>query len=119
MVTIVIAVNLLTACIGFFVAWRVWQLQRTIAKIADTLAAAERSTHQLLHNAPTSIARGQLGVYQLRQAYVQSGPQWLRVRRALTLLGLGRSLWWGSNRRSSLPLRRGVRAWLRKKRRSR
>jgi hypothetical protein len=89
---IIISLNLLIALIGFYVAWKVWRLQRTLAKVAEILIAAERNTDHALQGAPQAIIKGQLGVYQLRQAYRQSGPQFQRVRQALLLLGLGRSL---------------------------
>jgi len=89
---VIISLNLLIALIGFYVAWKVWRLRQTLAKVADILIAAERNTDNVLHGAPQAIIRGQLGIYQLRQSYLKSGPQLQRVRRALLLLGLGRSL---------------------------
>jgi hypothetical protein len=89
---VIISLNLLIALIGFYVSWKVWRLRRTLAKVADILIAAERNTDKVLQGAPQAIIRGQLGIYQLRQAYRKSGPQIQRVRRALLLLGLGRSL---------------------------
>lgn len=114
MVTTVIVINVLIALAGFFAAWQIWQLRRTLAGVTKTLEAAERSTHSVLYGAPESIQKGQLGIYELRQAYQRSGPQLQRVRRALALLGLGRSLWLGNPRRSTPLVQRGVRSLLRR-----
>jgi hypothetical protein len=126
MVAIVIAINLLITLICLVVAWQLWKLRRTLAKVTATLVAAERSTHKLLHNAPDAIVKGQLGIYQLRQAYQGSGPQLQRVRKALALLGLGQSFFWqfstspvprSSGIRPMAFVRRGVRSFSRPKRR--
>jgi hypothetical protein len=91
MVMVVVTINLLIALLCLYATLQLCHLRQTLAAVAKTLAAAERNTHSTLQNAPEAIIQGQLGIYQLRQAYQQSGPQFQRIRRALALLGLGQS----------------------------
>lgn len=110
MVTIVITINVLIALGGFYATWQVWKIRRTLAGITKTLESAERSTHKTLDGAPRAIVKGQLGIYQLRQAYLRSGPQFQRVRQALALLGLGQSFLRRPDRLIRTPFRRGGRS---------
>lgn len=93
MVTVVIVLNVLVALLCLAGAWWFLQLRRSLAAITTVLIDAERSTHDVLFNAPEGIRSGQLGLYELRQAYRQSGVQWQRWQRGLLLLGLSRSIW--------------------------
>lgn len=100
MLTLVITFNLLLALGCFYLAWKVWRFRQTIATVADALLLAEKNTHAVLHSAPDAILKGQIGTYQLRQSYQRLEPQYQQVRRALTLLSLGQTVW----RRTRLPL---------------
>lgn len=104
MVTIVIAINLLIALLCLYVAWRIWKLRLILARVADTLLAAERSTHAVLYGAPKAITKGQKGVYQLRQRYQQLEPQLQKAQQALALLSFGQTLWQRSQRGQLRPL---------------
>lgn len=100
MITLVITFNLLLALGCFYLAWKVWQFRRAVATTADVLLLAEKNTHAVLHGAPDAILKGQMGTHQLRQSYQRLEPQYQQVRRALTLLSLGQTVW----RRTRLPL---------------
>lgn len=93
MVTIVVVINTLIAMMLLYVAWRVRLLRRRLKRIADTLIAAERSTHAVLHPAPNAIYRGQQGIHKLRQGKEPLQLKIQRVRQVLSLLGLGQQLW--------------------------
>lgn len=93
MITVVIVLNLLIALLCLIGAWSFLQLRRSLADITFTLTEAERNTHEVLYNAPENIRNGQLGLYELRQAYQRSGLQLQRVQRGMLLLGLSRSIW--------------------------
>ncbi|NEQ27472.1 MAG: hypothetical protein F6K28_52400 [Microcoleus sp. SIO2G3] len=106
MITVVVALNVLIALLCLAGAWFFWQLRRSLAAITHTLTEAERSTHEVLYNAPENIRSGQLGLYELRQAYRRSGFQWQRLQRGVLLLGLSRSIWRPNLLRRSKRLRR-------------
>ncbi|MBD2088383.1 hypothetical protein H6F67_00660 [Microcoleus sp. FACHB-1515] len=93
MITLVIVLNLLIALLCLLGAWSFLQLRRSLADITFTLTEAERNTHEVLYGAPENIRNGQLGLYELRQAYQRSGLQLQRMQRGLLLLGLSRSIW--------------------------
>jgi hypothetical protein len=93
MITVVLILNLLIALMCWFAAWRIWQLRNTLANIANKLTVAERSTHNVLGNAPNAIVKGQVGIHQARQQYQKARLQLLKVRKILTMLGLGQLVW--------------------------
>lgn len=88
MVILVVILNSLIGLGCLYATWRMWHLRRTLAAIADALVIAERNTHRVLHNAPNTITKGQLGVYQLRQ----QTRQLQQMRQILALVGIGQSL---------------------------
>ncbi len=110
MVITVLVFNVLIASLGFYVAWRLWQLRRTLAKAADALIAAEHSTHKVLHGAPRNISKGQSGVAQARQQYRKAAIQLEKAQKLLALLGLGQIVW--NQYRSIIPARRNRRLTL-------
>lgn len=93
MVTVVVILNLLIALLCLYVAWRMWQLRRVLAKATDALIAAEHSTHQVLSDAPEFVLRGQGGVAHLRKQYLRAALQLQKAQQILTLLGLGQFVW--------------------------
>ncbi len=93
MIMTVVVINLLLALFCFYLAWKVWQFRRAIAKAANTLLIAERNTHHGLHGAPDAILKGQIGTSQLRQRYQQLEPHYQKARQALALLSLGQTVW--------------------------
>lgn len=104
MLTFVLLFNFLLAALCLITAWQVWRLRRSLARVADALTLAEQKTHRVLQGAPSSIARGQLGIYELRQQVQQLEPQLQQLQRVVGLLQLGQSLWrQRSNQRSNQP----------------
>lgn len=84
-----------------YVAWQLWKLRRRLAKIANTLIAAERSTHAVLNNAPNAIYKSQQNIHNLRQGNQSKQVQILQVRQIFSLLAIGSQVW----RRNFLRLR--------------
>ncbi|WP_088892823.1 hypothetical protein [Leptolyngbya ohadii] len=103
MVITVVALNILIASLGFYVAWRLLQLRRALAKAADALIAAERSTHSALHDAPRFVLKGQGGVAQARHQYRKAAIQLEKAQKLIALLGLGQVVW--RQYRSVIPAR--------------
>ncbi|MBN3949597.1 MAG: hypothetical protein HWQ38_25290 [Nostoc sp. NMS7] len=93
MVILVILVNTLISLILLYVAWRVWQLKRQLAYIADRLTAYESCTHAALNKAPENIYLSQDNIYNLRQKNQALQMQIQQVREILSLLLLGRQIW--------------------------
>lgn len=93
MLTVVLVLNLLIAGLCWYVAWRVWQLRRALAKVTAALVVAERCTHQVLQGAPDFLMQGQTGAYQLRNQYQQVLLRLQQVKQILSLLGLGQFVW--------------------------
>lgn len=92
MVTIVVVINMLIALILFYMAWRIWQIQPLLARIADNLFAYERAIHVVLSVTPQAISTGRLGIRQLRKG-PRALDQLLRIKQVLALLGVGQQIW--------------------------
>ncbi len=92
MVITVCVINVVLAAIAFYAAWQIWQLRQTLSNVADVLLDAERSTHEVLCDAPEAIAIGQVGTYQLREKCKQLDGQLRKVRQIIGLLGLGQQI---------------------------
>lgn len=104
MITTVLIFNVLIASLCFYAAWRLWQLQKALAKAADALIAAEKSTHSVLHPAPRSVIRGQQGTAIARLQYQKAAVQLEKAQKLLALLGLGQVVW--RQYRSVIPVQR-------------
>jgi hypothetical protein len=93
MLTVVVVLNTLIALICFYVAWQIVKLRRKLAKIADTLTSAEKSTHSVLSRSPERISKGERGIHRLTERYQQLEPQWQKIQQVLTLIRLGQKVW--------------------------
>ncbi len=92
MLTTVLILNCLIALAGFYIAWRIFKLRRSLAHANRVLINAEHTTHQVLHNAPEQIAKGQIGAYELKQRYQKLQPQLQKARQALTVISFGQTI---------------------------
>ena len=102
MVTLVVILNILLSLLCLYVAWQVWNLRRVLAATADAVTLEERNTYNVLHGAPNAIYNGQMGVEGLRERYQQLDRQVQQLQQVLTLLGLVRSIWQTTSRRSAM-----------------
>ncbi|GAC1496474.1 MAG: hypothetical protein NVS2B14_10390 [Chamaesiphon sp.] len=93
MVTLVVVLNTLIALFCFYVTWRIRKLRRQVAKIADTLTSAERSTYSVLKRGPEAISKGQKGTHRLTERYQRLEHQLQRVQKVLALLRLLQKVW--------------------------
>ncbi|MGG6298338.1 hypothetical protein ACQ4M4_28565 [Leptolyngbya sp. AN02str] len=96
MVAFVLGFNLVLSVLLWVVAWHVWAWRRKLARAAHSLAMAERSTHQVLVNAPEWILRGQVESAGLREQYYLAQVQLQQARQALAVISAGVALWRGS-----------------------
>ncbi|MBW4519284.1 MAG: hypothetical protein KME16_06230 [Scytolyngbya sp. HA4215-MV1] len=93
LLTVVLIINVLLALICLWVAWKLRQLRRTLARVIDTLLYVEQVIYQVLHSAPDAILKGQSGSYRLQQQYQNLQIQLQRLQQILVLVNLGRTLW--------------------------
>jgi len=93
MAIVVVVFNTAISVILLYIAWRVWQLKRLIAFIADRLIDYERCSHDLLYKAPDNIYLGQQNLQNLRLSNQSLQIQIQQVRQILSLLLLGQRTW--------------------------
>jgi hypothetical protein len=93
MVTVVVVVNILISLTLLYVAWRLWKIKRSLARAANILVAAERSTQKVLVKAPDFIYIGKRNIRKLRQSNQSIGLRTQQLQQILGLLVLA-SQWW-------------------------
>lgn len=93
MLTSIVIINTFLALVLFFVAWQLQRLRQSLARIADSLTAYDRSTQAALRGTPSAIYLGQQGIRRLRQGQQSPDMRLQRVRQVLTLLSLGQQVW--------------------------
>lgn len=89
MITLVVIFNLLITLVNLFLAWRIWQLGRWLANLADILTKVEHSTHLVLCSAPEVILKTGRGAGHLKGYYRVLNIQLQRGKQLLTLFNLG------------------------------
>jgi hypothetical protein len=104
-IAVAVGLNLVVALFCFYVAWRVWQLSKSLGAVADALTNWERNTHNTLNPVviPPAILRGQAGTVYLRQRYSLLQLQLQRLQQLMAMVGLlpQASRWLGMSRRFS------------------
>ncbi len=100
MLTFVFICNLLIALVNLYIAWRIWQLRRMLAKVAETLTSVERRIHSVLYPAPEVIVKGKKGTYSLRERYRKLELQLQKVEQILLILSLGSKIWQGEKKKA-------------------
>ncbi|MEO0488246.1 MAG: hypothetical protein AAFZ49_01650 [Cyanobacteria bacterium J06659_2] len=93
LILFVVGLNLVLALACCYTAWRIWQLRRKLANVADTLTRWEYSTHRVLKDAPDNILKAQTGTTQARAQYQTLMLRLQRLRQILVLIGVGQQLW--------------------------
>ncbi len=99
MVAIVLVINLIISLICLYVAGKIWRYRQILAKVADRVNAADRSTYKVLHAAPNAIIKGQKGTRSLRQQYQQLEIQIQQIQKIMVILKLGQKIWRRSKNR--------------------
>ena len=93
MVMVVVVINVLISLACLYVARRIVKLRSQLAKAANAIVGAERSTHSVLNKAPKAISKGELGVNKLRSRYDKLELQLQQVQKILALIGLVQNVW--------------------------
>lgn len=93
MVTVVVILNVLIALLCFYVARWLTKLRKKLAKAADTLISAEKSTNKVLTSSPKTIYKGQKGAKALGERYQALNRQLEQLEKVLGLLNLAPKLW--------------------------
>lgn len=93
MLIAVIIINVILSLVFFFVAWRLWKLQKTMNQVTQSILNADRVTYDVLHGTPAALAQGELGTRNLRTRYQQVELQLLRLRQIVQLLSIGQTAW--------------------------
>jgi len=96
---IVVIINLSISLLCLYVAWQLKKWARKLGAAADAVTAAERNTYKVLHNAPKSIYKGEVGINRLRVRYQKLGElyqqlefQLQQIRQVLVLLSLAQKI---------------------------
>jgi len=105
-VFLVLLFNLVSGLAYLYGAWRIWCYKQALSQAADILISVEASVHQVLHNAPYYIYKGQSGSRVLREKYKALSPQLQRARQAWLMVQLGLSIWQGTGRAGKSGKRR-------------
>ncbi|NER80893.1 MAG: hypothetical protein F6K42_15250 [Leptolyngbya sp. SIO1D8] len=108
MIQLVISLNVAIALCGFYIAWRIWLVKRTLGAVATMLAAWERNTHRTLNpeRTPDLILKGQQATKSLRGRYARIEQQLQHLRQILAIALMGvRLLQVGGRRRKRSRIR--------------
>lgn len=97
----VVIINVLISLVCFYIAAKVWQVQRIIERFESRIIAINRCTSNVLIKSPNFLAKRQQAARQLRRNYLELELQLQQVQQLLGLLGLGRRFWRSRDR----PLR--------------
>jgi hypothetical protein len=99
MLIAILIFNFLLAIMCFSIAWQLWLWRKALATAADALLEAERATHEMLNEAPTSIMTGQVETRHLRQSYRQLEGHLRRIQTVFGILSWSHQLMRGSRTR--------------------
>lgn len=103
----VIALNVVIALMGFYLAWRIWQVKQVLSVTVRNLTVWERSTHRVLNPevTPQNILMGRSGIAALRSHYAQLQQQIEQLQRILGVVLVGLRLLQPKRRRRRRSLR--------------
>lgn len=87
-VVLVVLNNFLFGIACLWIARRVWQFRRKLAKISDQILGVEQSVHGVLYPAPEFILKGKTSTSKLRDRYAQLGVQYEKIQQILSILSL-------------------------------
>ncbi len=86
MITIVVTFNILLSALLLYVAWRVWLLKRSFARIKNTLMRASTNTHAVLGSAPNFLYTRQTTIKNLRSRNLQLESKFQQFAQVFSIL---------------------------------
>ena len=93
MIYLIVAINLSIALLNIYIAIRIWQLGRLIARITAIVNKYENYFRLALRISPIVLNRGQDNVYQLRQNYQQLQLQVAKIKQLIWLINWSYTTW--------------------------
>lgn len=87
-VVLVVLNNFLFGIACLWMARRVWQFRRKLARISDQILGIEQAVHRVLYPAPGYLVKAQMSTSKLRDRYAQLGVQYEKIQRILSILSL-------------------------------
>jgi hypothetical protein len=93
MISIVLAINIGVSILCWYLVLKILKIRRALTTAVRGLEIADRSTHNVLYRAPEAIARGQVGIYQLRQRYQRLELQLQKLQTILSILSWLQVAW--------------------------
>jgi hypothetical protein len=88
-IAVAVTLDLVIALFCFFVAWRLWQLSKSLGAAADALTNWDHKAYRILNPdvVPPAILRGQSGTTALRLRYGQLQLQLQRLEQIMAVVG--------------------------------
>lgn len=87
-VVLVVINNFLFGIACLWIARRILQFRRKLAKISDQILGVERAVHRVLYPAPGYLAKAQMSTSKLRDRYAKLGVQYEKIQQILSILSL-------------------------------
>jgi hypothetical protein len=95
MVQLVVGINLIIALVGFYVAWRIWQVRQSLASTTVALIALERSINGVdtMAQTTTVLDRSQRAMALTRYRYHKLQTQLRQLHRIFGVAVVVLRLW--------------------------
>jgi hypothetical protein len=93
MLLFIIIFNLSLTLLNLYIAIRLWQLRRVLARVTKTLNWVERRIHHILSRAPAIAMKGQKGTLTLRWHYQRLLLQLAAAGKVSSVVGFGIAIW--------------------------
>jgi hypothetical protein len=99
MLLFVIIFNLSLTLLNLYIAIRIWQLWRVLARVTRTLDMVERRIHRIFAPAPDIVLKGQKGTHTLRLCYQRLLIQLAIAGQFVSVVSYGMRFWQKQSRR--------------------
>ncbi|WP_119259545.1 hypothetical protein [cyanobacterium endosymbiont of Rhopalodia gibberula] len=93
MLIFVVVCNFLLTILNFYIAFRLWKVNRILVKITKISTKIERNTNYILEQVSVVIMSRQLQTYQIRQLYQELTWKLQKLQQSIQLINLGLYVW--------------------------
>jgi hypothetical protein len=93
MLVFIIIFNLFLTLLNLYIAIRLWQLRRVLARVTKTLNWVERRIHHICSKTPAIAIKGYKGTRTLRWQYQRLLLQLATVGKVSSVVGFGIAIW--------------------------